>query len=90
MPTRRRCSVAQAQVQEALQAVYEVRVSLGLPPQPESGTDLTKVPDDLNQTFSSVREAQAKLMQAASAAQGVVTISFRLLAATNGCRFLQA
>jgi membrane fusion protein (multidrug efflux system) len=66
--------VAQAQVQEALQGVYEVRVSLGLPPQPESGTDLTKVPDDLNQTFSSVRETQAKLMQAASAL-GVV-ISF--------------
>lgn len=58
--------VAQAQVQEALQGVYEIRVSLGLPPQPESGDDLTKVPEDLNQNFSSVREAQAKLIQTAS------------------------
>jgi membrane fusion protein (multidrug efflux system) len=59
--------VAQAQVQEALQGVYEVRVSLGLPPVPEGGKDLADVPEDLNQKFSSVREAQAKLIQAASA-----------------------
>jgi membrane fusion protein (multidrug efflux system) len=59
--------VAQAQVQEALQAVYEIRVALGLPPQPEKGEDLTQVPAELNQNFSSVREAQAKLIQAASA-----------------------
>jgi membrane fusion protein (multidrug efflux system) len=59
--------VAQAQVQEALQAVYEIRVALGLPPQPEKGQDLMQVPPELNQTFSSVREAQAKLMQAAAA-----------------------
>src|SRR4051812_11216864 len=59
--------VAQAQVQESLQAVYEIRVALGLPPQPEKGEDLTQVPADLNQNFSSVREAQAKLIQAASA-----------------------
>jgi membrane fusion protein (multidrug efflux system) len=66
--------VAQADVQQALQGVYQVRVALGLPPQPEKGDDLTEVPSDLNQTFSSVREAQAKLMQAA-AALGIV-ISF--------------
>ena len=59
--------VAQAQVQESLQAVYEIRVALGLPPQPEKGEDLTQIPADLNQNFSSVREAQAKLIQAASA-----------------------
>jgi membrane fusion protein (multidrug efflux system) len=59
--------VAQAQVQEALQGVYEVRVSLGLPPTPEGGKDLADLPEDLNQKFSSVREAQAKLIQAASA-----------------------
>jgi membrane fusion protein (multidrug efflux system) len=59
--------VARAQVQESLQAVYEIRVALGLPPQPEKGQDLTQVPADLNQNFSSVREAQAKLIQAASA-----------------------
>lgn len=58
--------VAQAQVQEALQAVYQVRASLGLPPVPEAGNDLAHVPPDLNQNFSSVKEAQAKLMQAAA------------------------
>jgi membrane fusion protein (multidrug efflux system) len=59
--------VAQAEVQEALQAVYEIRVALGLPPTPDKGQSLTHVPPDLNQDFSSVREAQAKLIQAASA-----------------------
>ncbi len=66
--------VAQAQVKEAYQAVYQVRASLGLPPEPENDADLARVPADLNQTFSSVREAQAKLMQAA--AQLGVTGSF--------------
>ncbi len=59
--------VAQAEVQQALEAVYEIRASLGLPPAPPSGNDLVQVPPDLNQTFSSVREAQARLMQAAAA-----------------------
>ncbi|HEX3600796.1 MAG TPA: efflux RND transporter periplasmic adaptor subunit, partial [Lacipirellulaceae bacterium] len=68
--------VSQADVQQALQSVYQIRVSLGLPPKPEHGDDLTQVPEDLNQTFSSVREAQAKLIQAA-AALGVI-ISFNL------------
>jgi membrane fusion protein, multidrug efflux system len=58
-------SVAQAQFQKAQQGVYEVRVGLGLPPRPETG-DLADVPSDLDQTFSSVKEAQARLMQTAS------------------------
>jgi len=58
--------VAQAGVEQALQEVYEVRVSLGLPTQPETGDDLTQVPADLDQTFSSVRQAQYALLQAAS------------------------
>jgi membrane fusion protein (multidrug efflux system) len=58
-------SVAEAQVKEALERVYQTRVSLGLPAQPETG-DLTSVPDNIVETFSSVREAQAELMQAAS------------------------
>jgi len=66
--------VAQAQVEEALQGVYQVRVALGLPPKPEKGGDLTQVPPDLDQTFSSVRQAQAALIQAAS--QVGVTDSF--------------
>jgi membrane fusion protein (multidrug efflux system) len=59
-------SVAKAQVEEALQGVYQVRVALGLPPKPATGDDLTQVPPDLDQTFSSVRQAQASLIQAAA------------------------
>ncbi|HEX3355728.1 MAG TPA: biotin/lipoyl-binding protein, partial [Tepidisphaeraceae bacterium] len=58
--------VAQAEVEEALQGVYQVRVQLGLPPKPETGDDLTQVPDDLDQTFSSVRQAQYALLEAAA------------------------
>lgn len=58
--------VAQARVEEALQGVYQIRVALGLPPQPEKGDDLAQVPPDLDQTFSTVRQAQASLMQAAA------------------------
>jgi membrane fusion protein (multidrug efflux system) len=66
--------VAQSRVEEAVQGVYQVRVSLGLPPKPEVGTDLAQVPENLDQTFSSVRQAQASLFQAA--AQLGVTDSF--------------
>jgi len=55
----------QARVEEALQNVYQIRVQLGLKAKPESG-DLTEVPPDLNQMVSSVRQAQASLMQAAA------------------------
>jgi membrane fusion protein, multidrug efflux system len=58
--------VAQAEVERALQEVYQVRVGLGLPPQPPPGEDLGQVPRDLQQTYSAVKEAQAKLMQVAS------------------------
>ena len=58
--------VAQAQVQEALQGVYQIRVQLGLPPKPETGDDLSQVPPDLDQSFSSVRQAQYTLLQAAA------------------------
>src|SRR5262249_5533886 len=53
---------AQAQLESAMQGVYQIRVSLGLPPRP-TGDDLAEVPPDLDQTFSTVREAQAKLIQ---------------------------
>jgi membrane fusion protein, multidrug efflux system len=59
-------TVAEAQVKQALEQVYEIRVSLGLPAQPEQGNDLTQVPPDLDQTFSSVKQAQAALIQAAA------------------------
>ena len=58
-------SVAQAEVTQAMADVRQIRVSLGLAAQPESG-DLAEVPPDLDQTFSSVREAQAALIQTAA------------------------
>src|SRR6516225_2416707 len=58
-------SEAQAEVKQATADVHQIRVSLGLPAQPESG-DLGEVPRDLDQTFSSVREAQAALIQTAA------------------------
>jgi membrane fusion protein (multidrug efflux system) len=39
---------------------------LGLPPQPAKDEDLGSVPPDLNQTFSSVLEAQSDLIQSAA------------------------
>lgn len=64
--------VAKAQVDEALQQVYQVRASLGLGPETED--NLERVPPDLGQTFSAVRQAQSSLIQAA--AQLGVTDSF--------------
>jgi membrane fusion protein, multidrug efflux system len=54
--------VADAKVAQARSDVYQVRVSLGLPAEPAGG-DLTAVPADLNQWFSSVRQALADLIQ---------------------------
>src|SRR5262249_53871105 len=64
---------AQSQLDSSIQAVYQLRASLGLPPKP-GGQDLAEVPPDLDQTFSSVREAQASLIEVA--AQLGVTDSF--------------
>lgn len=58
--------VAKAEVDEALEEVHQIRVSLGLPPDPGADADLTAVPDDIDQTFSAVRQAQASLIQAAA------------------------
>lgn len=58
---------AQAQVEAALQDVHQIRAGLGLPPAvSDSSDDLTRVPPDLDQTFSGVRQAQANLIQAAA------------------------
>ena len=59
-------AVGRARVEESLQGIYQIRVSLGLPPRPEMGNDLAQLPSDLAQNFSTVREAQMKLVQAAS------------------------
>ena len=58
--------VADAQVKQALETVYQTRVGLGLPAKPEKGEDLTQVPADLDQTFSTVRQAVAELLQSAA------------------------
>jgi membrane fusion protein, multidrug efflux system len=67
-------STASAQVTQALAGIRQVRASLGLPPQPDRDEDLGQVPPDLDQTFSSVLEAQAELIE--SAAQLGVTHTF--------------
>jgi hypothetical protein len=59
-------STSDAQVNETLAQVYQARASLGLPAQPSSGEDLGQVPPDLDETFSSVLEAQADLIQSAA------------------------
>jgi membrane fusion protein, multidrug efflux system len=64
-------SVARADVTQAVEDAHQIRVSLGLPAEPENGGDLGNVPSDLDQTFSAVREAQTQLMQS-TAELGVV------------------
>ena len=64
---------ARADVVTALADVRQIRASLGLPPESDA-QDLGQVPPDLNQTFSSVLQAQAALIQ--SAAQLGVIHSF--------------
>ncbi len=64
---------ARADVAAALADVHQIRVSLGLPPQADGG-DLSQVPLDLDQTFSTVLQAQADLIK--SAAQLGVIHSF--------------
>ena len=66
-------TTAGAELAQTLAEVYQIRVSLGLPAQPDGG-QLGQVPADLDETFSSVLEAQAALIQ--SAAQLGVVHSF--------------
>ena len=57
---------ARADLVQALADVNQTRVSLGLQALPLESEDLGKVPPDLDQNFSSVREAQAELIQSAA------------------------
>jgi membrane fusion protein (multidrug efflux system) len=63
---RQAVKVDQAAVDQALQQVYAIRVGLGLPEQPATGKDLTDVPPNLDQNFSTVRQALADLIQSAA------------------------
>jgi len=64
---------ASAALAQSLADVYQIRGSLGLPPKTDAD-DLSQVPADLDETFSSVLQAQAQLI--ASAAQLGVVHSF--------------
>ncbi len=59
-------STANAGVIQGLAEIRQVRVSLGLPPEPDKDEDLGKVPADLDETFSAVLEAQSELIQSAA------------------------
>jgi membrane fusion protein (multidrug efflux system) len=54
--------VAEATLNQAREEVFQVRASLGLPPQPDKGKELTDVPADLDETFSDVRAAFSELV----------------------------
>jgi membrane fusion protein (multidrug efflux system) len=80
-------AVSRAELEEALQGVYQVRLSLGLSRQPQASDALDQVPPDLNQTFSSVRQAQFSLIQ--TAAQLGVVNSFDLTPKQLAANFYQ-
>ena len=63
---RQTVKVDQAAVDQALQAVYAIRAGLGLSTEPPDGKDLTDVPPDLDQNFSTVRQALGELVQSAA------------------------
>jgi membrane fusion protein (multidrug efflux system) len=58
--------VAQARVNQMLENAHQARVALGLTAEPAAGKNLDDVPADLDQTFSSVREALANLIHQAA------------------------
>lgn len=60
---REQLRVAEAALTMAREEIYQVRVSLGLPPEPEKSKELTDVPSDLDETFSDVRAAFSDLVQ---------------------------
>ncbi len=59
-------AVSKAAVEQTREGIYALRASLGLPPQPEKGKELTDVPADLDQTFSQVQSSLATLLQSAA------------------------
>lgn len=63
---REAVKVDEAAVDQALQQAYAIRVGLGLPAQPPEGKELSDLPPDLDQTFSTVRQALATLIESAA------------------------
>jgi membrane fusion protein (multidrug efflux system) len=63
---RQTVRVDEAAVDQALQTVYATRVGLGLSAQPEPGHELSYTPPDLEQNFSTVRQALGQLRQSAA------------------------
>jgi membrane fusion protein (multidrug efflux system) len=63
---RQTVKVDEAAVEQALQEIYAIRAGLGLPPKPEKGKELTEVPPNLDQTFSTVQSSLATLAQSAA------------------------
>jgi membrane fusion protein (multidrug efflux system) len=70
-------AVAKAEVVEALAEVHQARAALGLPLDPPAGQTLSDVPPNLDQTFSTVRQALADLYHS-GAQLGIVLSSFNL------------
>jgi membrane fusion protein (multidrug efflux system) len=63
---RQMVKVDEAAVDQALQNIYAIRAGLGLREQSSPGHALSEVPENLDQTFSTVREALAALIQSAA------------------------
>jgi membrane fusion protein (multidrug efflux system) len=63
---RQTLKVDEADADQALQQVYAIRAGLGLPTQPPKGQELTSVPPDLDQNFSTVRQGLGTLTQSAA------------------------
>lgn len=65
---RQTVKVDEAAVDQALELIYAIRVGLGLPARPDDAKDkdLAEVPENLDQNFSSVRQALGTLLQSAA------------------------
>jgi membrane fusion protein (multidrug efflux system) len=67
LETRRETvKVDEAAVDQALQAIYAIRVGLGLLEKPPDGKDLGDVPPDLADNYSGVRQALGQLLHSAA------------------------
>jgi membrane fusion protein (multidrug efflux system) len=64
---RQAVKVAEAAVDQSLEAVLATRVGLGLEAKPPAGHDLGEVPENLDQNFSAIRQALGQLVRSAAA-----------------------